>query len=171
VSCHKNEPDRNINGIPFNDEIRRHKESKRWGRPLAAYERLTTTNDPARFFDITQLLDLTNPEQSAFLRVPLAKAAGGLEHHGHAIFKDKNDPDYQFALACIQRGQKVFADRPGWGMQGWKPNKDYIREMKRFGILPRLFDSAKDDFDPFKVDQQYWQSLWPSLEKGKVPLK
>ena len=171
ASCHKNEPDRNVNGIPFNDHIRREKESKKWGRPLAAYERLTTTNDPARFFDITQLVNLTNPEQSAFLRVPLAKAAGGLEHHGHAIFKDKNDPDYQFALACIQRGQKVYADRPAWGMQGWKPNKDYIREMKRFGILPPLFDRAKDDFDPFKTDQQYWRSLWPSLEKGTAPRK
>ncbi len=166
ASCHKNEPDRNVNGIPFNDHIRREKESKRWGRPLAAYERLTTTNDPARYFDITQLVDLTNPEHSAFLRVPLAKAAGGLEHHGHAIFKDKNDPDYQFALACIQRGQKVYTDRPAWGMQGWKPNKDYIREMKRFGVLPHAFDGAKDPFDPFKTDQLYWRSLWPVLEQG-----
>ena len=168
ASCHKNELERNVNGIPFNDKIRREKESKTWGRPRAEYERLTTTNDPARYFDITQLVDLTNPERSAFLRVPLAKAAGGLEHHGHAIFKDTNDPDYQFALACIQRGHKVYTDRPAWGMQGWKPNKDYIREMKRFGILPHGFDLTKDTFDPFKTDQRYWRSLWPSLEQGIV---
>jgi len=163
ASCHKNEPERNVNGIPFNDQIRREKEAKKWGRPRAEYERLTTTNDPARFFDITQLVDLTNPEQSAFLRVPLAKAAGGLEHHGHAIFMDTNDPDYQFALACIQRGHKVYTDRPAWGMRGWKPNTDYIREMKRFGILPHGFDLTKDTFDPFETDQKYWRSLWPSL--------
>jgi hypothetical protein len=49
-------------------------------------------------------------------------------------------------------------------MQGWKPNKDYIREMKRFGILPNAFDVTKDPFDPFNTDQLYWRSLWPVLE-------
>lgn len=163
VACHKNEKERNVNGIPFNGEIRREKEAKQWPGPRGAHQRLTTTNDPAVYFDMTQLVDLTHPEKSAFLRVPLAKAAGGLEHHGHAIFKDTNDPDYQMALACFKRAQKGYAERPAWGMPGWKPNKDYLREMKRFGILPQGFDLTEDAFDPFETDQAYWRSLWPAL--------
>lgn len=170
-SCHKNEKERNVNGIPFNGHIRHTVEAKAWPGPRAAHQRLTTTNDPAALFDITQLVDLTNPEQSAFLRVPLAKTAGGLEHHGHAIFKDTNDPDYQMALSFFKKAQKVYLDRPAWGMQGWKPNKDYLRELKRFNVLPASFDLSKEPFDPFKADQLYWKSLWPSQELGMKALK
>ncbi len=41
---------------------------------------------------------LDHPEANRFLRAPLAKAAGGAETCGRAIFADANDPDYQKLL-------------------------------------------------------------------------
>jgi cytochrome c553 len=161
ASCHKNTKEANVNGIPFNWGIRRDKEAPKWDRKGGIHGRLTTTNDPAALYDSMLLINITHPENSAVLRVPLAKAAGGTEGCGKAIFKDKNDPDYQKILAGIKEAHALYAAQPAWGMKGWKPNKDYIREMKRYGVLPQAFDLEKDPFDPFAVDQAYWRSLWP----------
>lgn len=43
---------------------------------------------------------------------------------------------------------------------GFKPNKDYVREMKRYGILPPEFDVAKDPIDCYATDQAYWKLFW-----------
>ena len=48
-------------------------------------------------------------------------------------------------------------------MPGFRPRPEYIREMKRFGILPVSFDAAKDPFDPYATDRKYWESLWHRL--------
>ena len=45
-------------------------------------------------------------------------------------------------------------------MDGWRPNPQYIREMRRFGILSETFDPENDPLDPFATDQAYWRSLW-----------
>ena len=42
----------------------------------------------------------------------------------------------------------------------FRPNKHYIREMKRYGILPTKFDLTRDSIDVYATDQAYWQSLW-----------
>jgi len=41
-----------------------------------------------------------------------------------------------------------------------KPNEHYVREMKRFGILPASFDLAADTIDVYAADQRYWESMW-----------
>ncbi|MEI8375116.1 MAG: hypothetical protein WCJ35_20030 [Planctomycetota bacterium] len=40
---------------------------------------------------------------------------------------------------------------------GFRPNKDYVREMKRYGILPPEFNLAKDPIDCYATDQAYWK--------------
>jgi hypothetical protein len=45
------------------------------------------------------------------------------------------------------------------------PSPLYIREMKRYGILPAEFDPAKDPFDVYALDQAYWRSFWYQPEK------
>ena len=45
-------------------------------------------------------------------------------------------------------------------MPGFKPNEHYVREMKRFGILPQSFDLAKDAIDVYETDRKYWESMW-----------
>ena len=47
------------------------------------------------------------------------------------------------------------------------PSPLYIREMKRYGILPPDFDPATDPFDPYATDEAYWQMFWhPNATPG-----
>jgi hypothetical protein len=44
-------------------------------------------------------------------------------------------------------------------MPGFRPNRHYIREMQRFGFLPK--DLGPDDpIDHYATDQAYWASFW-----------
>jgi hypothetical protein len=45
-------------------------------------------------------------------------------------------------------------------MPGFRPNEHYVREMKRYGILPGHFDPQADAMDVYQVDQAYWRSFW-----------
>ena len=44
-------------------------------------------------------------------------------------------------------------------MPGFRPNKHYVREMQRFGILAQTL-GADDDIDVYATDQAYWKSFW-----------
>jgi hypothetical protein len=159
--CHQNTAERNVSGLPFNWAIRREKERSLIRHPTGAHERLIIANDPARKYDAALLVNYTQPEFSSILLAPLAKSAGGYARCGKPVFGDKQDPDYQKILASIESGRALFLARPAWGSPGWKPNPQYLREMKRFGLLPEAFDPAAAPFDPFAMDQTYWRSLWP----------
>jgi mono/diheme cytochrome c family protein len=159
--CHKNTAERNVSGFPFNWGLRRDKERKLAGHPTGSHERIVLPNDPARLYDAALLANYTQPDCSALLLAPLAKEAGGYGRCGKAVFTDKSDPDYKKLLASIESGKALYAARPPWGAPGWKPNPQYVREMKRFGLLPETFDLAKEPLDPFAMDQAYWRSLWP----------
>ena len=159
--CHKNTADRNVTGFPFNWGLRRDKERQLAGRPTGSHERIILPNDPARMFDSALLVNYTQPDCSSILLAPLAKESGGYGRCARTVFKDKNDPDYKKLIASIESGKSLYDARPPWGTPGWQPNAQYVREMKRFGILPETFDLTKDTLDPFATDQAYWRSLWP----------
>jgi hypothetical protein len=43
-------------------------------------------------------------------------------------------------------------------MPGFRPNRHYIREMQRFGVLPK--DLAPDaPVDAYATDRKYWDSF------------
>ena len=44
-------------------------------------------------------------------------------------------------------------------MPGFQPNEHYVREMKRYGILPADL-GADTPIDVYATDEAYWQSLW-----------
>ncbi len=159
--CHHNSAERNLTALPFDWTLRREKEQALAGRPTGRHERIIFPNDPVRMFDAAMLVNYTQPEFSSLLLAPLAKAAGGYGRCGKPVFLDKNDPDYATLLASINNGKALYDARPPWGTPGWQPNPQYLREMKRFGLLPDSYDPAKDPFDPFAMDQAYWRSLWP----------
>jgi hypothetical protein len=41
-----------------------------------------------------------------------------------------------------------------------RPSPNYVREMKRYGILPPDFDPAADPIDAYATDEAYWRSFW-----------
>jgi hypothetical protein len=57
-------------------------------------------------------IDLRRPEQSLFLAAPLAKAAGGTERCGRAIYRDANDADYRTVLEQVRAAVKKAWDFP-----------------------------------------------------------
>ena len=138
-----------------------------WERPVSRFSRHTIFN-------------LTHPELSLALTVPLAKAAGGfaegplaksapvpndLSHtpkpvvHG-VVFATTHDPDYQAILAHLQAARDRLDEIKRFDMPGFKPAAEYLREMKRYGVLAAEFDAEKQDVDPYDLDQKYWQQFW-----------
>lgn len=110
------------------------------------------------------VFNLTRPEQSLALLAPLAREAGGFQLCGKPgdpapVLASKDDPAYQAILAMIAAGQRDLDSRTRFDMPHFKPRPAYIREMKRYGILPPdLPDSAP--IDPYDTDRRYWESLW-----------
>lgn len=125
------------------------------------------------------LYNLTRPEKSVLLLGPLSKEAGGygsckevlklyksgaIQKLGNPVevFKDTSDPDYQTLLAMIQAGKDMLGEIKRFDMPGFRPRGEYLREMKRFGILSESFDvgSSELTMDAYEMDRRYWESLW-----------
>ncbi len=128
-------------------------------RPLGPHERKIIKDDPLAHFSAHVLVDFSHPEKSPLLRAPLAKPAGGWGICGK-VFEDKDDPGYRNLLTNIRAGKKMMDSPPRFGQPGFKPNRQYVREMKKYGILPKQLDPAKDPIDVFAIDQAYWKSFW-----------
>jgi len=69
------------------------------------------------------------------------------------------DPDYQRLLKMIERGRDTLNDVKRFDMPGFRPRREYLREMKRYGILPKAFDEARDPIDPYVIDRNYWDAF------------
>lgn len=114
------------------------------------------------------LYNLSRPEKSMILLAGMPKEAGGYgwckDKAGKpvAVFRDANDSDYQTILKAIQaaraRQEKDRACRPD--LPGFRPNANYVRWMRRWGILPDTFNPDKAPLDVYAIDQRYWRSLW-----------
>ncbi len=128
------------------------------GRPITYHERLVLPDDPLARYSAHLLLNLTRPEHSPLLLGPLAREAGGFGSCGD-VFKNTEDPDYQSLLAAVAECKAGADARPRYATPGFRPNRQYLREMKRFGALPADFDDAAGAVDPFETDQAYWRGL------------
>jgi hypothetical protein len=125
------------------------------------------------------LVDLERPERSLLLRAPLAKAAGGLawceqtdatskagaaKYAGGAppanVFTSTDDPDYKRLKAMVERAAAFFYQHQRWHMPGFRPNPWYLWSLQRSGVLPLDYDPIKDGFDPWKLDELYFQTQW-----------
>ncbi|MBT8037539.1 MAG: hypothetical protein KJO21_08345 [Verrucomicrobiae bacterium] len=121
------------------------------------------------------VFNLSRPEKSLTLMAPLAKTAGGYavdvknENVHPVVFKDTNDADYQTILAMIIAGKKKLEEVKRFDMPGFKPRKEYIREMKRYGVLRDSFDINKENVDVYQLDDYYWRHLWYYAEAKHRP--
>jgi len=154
-NCHSiNEP-KNETGraIPFSP-------SDAWNargleRRIGCWERVVLENDPQAKFSPSMLVNLTRPELSPLLLGPLAKSAGGWESCG-PVLTSTEDPAYLALRASLERGKAEAEQRPRYGTAGFRPNRQYIRELKRYGVLASDFDPATSPIDIFAADRAYW---------------
>jgi hypothetical protein len=130
----------------------------------APHERIVGEDDYR--FSAHVLLNMSRPQYSALLLGPLPKAAGGWESCRHQ-FSGKDDPDYKLLLREIRKRKTKLDHPPRYGMPSFKPNRQYVREMKRFGILPASsghspaeFNLHRDAIDVFETDRRYWRLFW-----------
>ncbi len=114
----------------------------------------------AERFATPLLFNESRPAKSLALLAPLAKEAGGYGICPGLVFKDTKDPDYQRMLKALDAPNKYLEVAKLYHMPGFKPNKHYVREMKRYGVLPATFDVEKDPIDVFETDQAYWRTMW-----------
>jgi hypothetical protein len=129
-------------------------------------------NDIRRRWSRDLFYNLSRPEKSLLLLAPLAKGVGGLERCGKPVFSHTSDPDYQAVLRTIRDAKRHLDEIKRFDMPGFRPRAEYVREMKRFGILPSdLSDGAA--IDVYATERAYWQSLWHKAEsrnwKGGSP--
>ena len=125
------------------------------------------------------IFNLTRPEKSLILLAPLSRGAGGFglctgkdgsSTGSQAVFADANDPGYQTILALCAAGKEYIETIKRYDMPDFRPRPAYVREMKRYGIVPE--DLAADaPIDVYATDRAYWQSLWykpvANLDLGK----
>ncbi|NLX97091.1 MAG: hypothetical protein GXY83_13025 [Rhodopirellula sp.] len=104
------------------------------------------------------LVNLSRPEKSFMLRAPLAKEAGGQALCKEVVFKTTEDPLYQKILAALTDGHNRLMAGKRFDMPGFRPNEHYIREMQRFGILPKDLKPA-NPIDVYATDRAYWDSF------------
>ena len=105
------------------------------------------------------LANLSRPEKSYALLAPLAKQAGGLQLCKEPVFKDTKDPVYQQMLAAIRDGHNRLLAGKRFDMPGFRPNQHYLREMQRFGFLPKDLGPG-DPVDCYATDRAYWDSFY-----------
>lgn len=124
--------------------------------------RAMNPDDPRRRFSRHLLYNLTRPEKSPILLAPLAMSAGGRSRCCPGpVFAGKSDPDYQKILAAIVDAKKRLDEIKRFDMPGFQPREEWVREMKRYGVLP---PDAQGPFDAYAVERRYWESLWHGSE-------
>jgi hypothetical protein len=113
------------------------------------------------------LCNLSRTDASLFLRAPLSREVGGLGLCRGTVFRDVNDADYRALRAAIADAAARLAAGKRFDMAGFQPNEHYIREMQRYGVLPKTLAAAQP-IDFYATDQAYWRSFWHRpVEKRK----
>jgi hypothetical protein len=82
------------------------------------------------------------------------------------VFENKDDPDYQSILAHIRAAGQRLDTIKRFDMPGFMPRYEYLREMRRYGVLSADFDPKNPSpVDPYKLDLKYFDLFYP-IRKG-----
>ena len=101
--------------------------------------------------------NLTRPEKAMLLLAPLSPKCGGQGMKGKFVFTDTQDPLYQGILARLKEAQARLNAGKRFDMPGFRPTVHYLREMQRYGILPKTLPPGP--IDPYKTDRAYFDSF------------
>jgi hypothetical protein len=114
--------------------------------------------DPRLQYSRHILYNLSRPEKSLQLLAPLARAAGGYSLCGD-VFGSASDPDFLRLLAGVQEAKSYLESITRFIMPHFRPEPEYVREMKRYGVLPASHRDG-DPLDVYATDRRYWESFW-----------
>jgi cytochrome c553 len=144
-------------------------------------------DDPRLLTSRHIVFNLTRPEKSLVLLAPLSKEAGGwglcrntsgTSSYGAtapagksaqapqggtsntSVFASTADPGYEAIHAMIVAGKDfIERDSTRFDMPNFKPRPDWVREMRRYGVLPECA-KTEEISDAYAIEQDYWKSLW-----------
>jgi hypothetical protein len=123
-------------------------------------------DDPRLLTSRHIVFNLSRPRLSLMLLAPLSKDAGGwglchptTQGEAPAVFATTEDPGYRALLAMIEAGQGFLDRDRRFDMAGFAPRGDWLREMKRYGLLSECQKPAEVT-NVYAVEQDYWRSLW-----------
>ena len=125
-------------------------------------------NDPKLKYSRHVVFNLSRPDKSLILLAPLAKSAGGYglckpagasTNEDSTVFVNRDDPGYKLLLAMCEGGKRHLEAFKRFDMPGFKPRSEYVREMKRYKLLPESFDLEKDPINGYEMDRKYWDSF------------
>ena len=126
-------------------------------------------NDPRLKLSRHVVFNLSRPEKSLIALAPLSQNAGGWglcrnkDGKPAPVFSATDEADYQKLLAMVTAGKENLDRIKRFDMPGFRPRPGYVREMKRYGVLPAdLAPGAA--IDVYATDQAYWKSLWYRAE-------
>ena len=78
------------------------------------------------------------------------------------VFDSTADPDYQAILTHLRAAADRLSEIKRFDMPGFQPRYEYLREMKRYGVLPADFDLKNPPkVDAYDLDRRYWQLFQP----------
>ncbi len=151
------------------------------------WERVVLAADPVARLGTEILFNFSRPALSPVLLGPLARGAGGWgtcngavkrltrpaerpAENASPVFAGTDDPDYRRILAAIEDAGAYLRSGECFDQPGFRPNPHYVREMRRYGILPASADAARDSLDVYALDRAFWKSLWysPPAATGEV---
>ncbi len=143
-----------------------------WTRPLSRYSR-------------HRLFNLSRPAKSVALTVALAQGAGGtatqtlgqpaivtedfdsppvaVQHP--IVFTRTDDPDYQAILTHIQAAGDRLRHIKRFDMPDFRPAPEYLREMRRYGILGSELIDHGGPINPYEADRRYWEMIYAGSEQ------
>ena len=124
-------------------------------------------DDPRLLTSRHIVFNLSRPDKSLMLLAPLAKEAGGWGLCGDAkarqaspVFTDKSDSGYQAILGMVLAGEDFLEHTSTrFDMPNFRPRADWVREMKRYGVLPECA-KPEEVTEPYSIERDYWKSLW-----------
>jgi hypothetical protein len=74
------------------------------------------------------------------------------------VFSDTKDPDYLVLKAMCSAGMERLEAIRRFDMPEFRPRKDWVREMQRYGVLAK--SDLNKPLDVYAIEQKYWSSLW-----------
>ncbi len=123
-------------------------------------------DDPRLLTSRHIVFNLSRPEKSLLLLAPLAPEAGGwglcrepASGAAAAVFANTDDADYRALLGLVVAGRDFLAKDRRFDMADFVPRTDWVREMKRYGVLAADV-KPNDVADVYAVERRYWESLW-----------